>query len=162
MTSQAPETTRAIERTVIAPLEDEQMARPRSRDNVGSAVPIQVHDLRTEANTSARGNLTDTPTCTEPLELTEPRGFTRSDVAIDAHSPLAELSYEEIRTSIAIPVVDERGGVASVYIDRCSARCEPDGRCQPGTRRWLSLRYKRQPQEYGDRVWSRHAANAGR
>src|SRR5262249_34852012 len=90
-----------------------------------------VHQLWSEADASARGDLAEGAPGLEPVEAVEARLRRRALVGVDAQLAVAELADEQLGLALALEVGDARGGVADVDVDRLAGRQKLAGRGQP-------------------------------
>src|SRR5207237_7105356 len=93
-------------------LEEEDLAGPGAGDQVGDAVAVEVHQLGTEADASARGNAAVLSPVLELDSGGELRRGVRAGVLEDPEDPAAELADEQVAGTVPVDIADERGGVA--------------------------------------------------
>src|SRR5207253_10666034 len=124
------ELDRGVEVAFALALEEEDFAGPGAGEEVGDAVAVEVHQLGTEADASARG---DAAVRFAIFEL-DPGGELRlgrgADVAIDPENAFAELADQQVLFAVAEEIADERGGVADGGVDRLARGLDADGRQQ--------------------------------
>src|SRR5262249_7322909 len=93
-----------------------EVAGPAAGEDVEVSVAVEVHQLWSEADASARGNL-----AVEPRKVGKHRLRVRPGVAIDAKLAVPELAHEQVFDPIPIEVAEERGRVTNVHVDRLAA-----------------------------------------
>src|SRR5262245_34758419 len=103
---------------VLLPAEDEDLAGPGAGDDVLDAVAVEIRELRTEADASARGHAA---LLLALLELDARRVFrfrVRADVLVDPEDSFTELADEQIVFAVAVKVNDQGGRMADIGVDR--------------------------------------------
>src|SRR5262249_48620328 len=81
--------------------EQVQFARPGAGNHVADAVAVEVHELWSEADASARGHPAGGRPILEPGEGVEARVRFGAGVAVDAELALPELADEEVQGAVA-------------------------------------------------------------
>src|SRR5262249_20858418 len=110
--------------------EEIQIPRPRTGEDVGDAVAVEVHQLWSEADASARRHFAAILAVEEPGELVEFGLGVGDHVAVDAQPRVAKLADEQILDAASVDVGEERSGVTNYDVDRLTAGQDLDRRSQ--------------------------------
>src|SRR5262249_8766197 len=132
--------------------EKEDLSRPGAGDDVGVAVAVQVHQLGTEADTSARRHAAVGLALLELHPGGQLGGGVGALVAVDPQYAVAELADEQVLDAVAFEVGNEGRGVADGGVDGFAGRFQSDRRQQF---RRLVRRGRGQPDEHQNQ-WDRH------
>src|SRR5262249_37235336 len=108
--------------------EEEDFAGPGAGDDVLVAVAVEVHQLGTKADASARGDAAVRFAGLE-LDAGSIAGSTvGADILVDPQDAFAELADEEIELAVAVDVGQKRSGVADGGVDRFAVGLEANRR----------------------------------
>src|SRR5207302_1106542 len=105
-------------------LEEEEFPGPGAGDEVDVPVAVEVHQLWTEADASARGHTAILMSIFESESSRQLRLSIRAFVAVDPQQAFAELPDEEILDTVAIEVTHERSRMADGGVDELAAGLE--------------------------------------
>src|SRR5205814_2553689 len=117
----------AIELAFALALEEEELAGPRAGNEIELSVAVEIHQLWSEADASARRHF-----AVEFDALRELGRVLRPVIAIDPQDAVAELADEQVAFAVTEEIADKRRGMADVGVDELAAGLQADRRGEVG------------------------------